>query len=44
MEILIKNFMKTADDKKLFFSNFWKKFLWSIYVSLFVTIACLYQK
>ena len=42
MVILVKNVMKITDVNK--FSNFWKKLLWSIYVSLFVAVACLYQK
>ena len=41
MVILVKNVMKITDANK--FSNFWK-LLWSIYVSLFVAVACLYQK
>ena len=44
MGILVKNVMKTADVNKIFLTNFWKKLQWSIYASLFVAVACLYQK
>ena len=38
IEILVKGVMKTADVSKLFLAIF----EWSLYVPLFVAVACLY--
>ena len=38
IEILVKGVMKTADVSKLFLAIF----DWSLYVPLFVAVACLY--